>query len=295
GGAAAAMRPAAAWAVHPQGAAVRREALIARAPRGAARSSWAPDPARPLAGVRVLDLTRVIAGPVAGRALAGYGAEVLRIDPPGWDEPAVEPDMTLGKRCARLDATTADGRERLLGLLAGADVLLHGYRRDALDGLGLGEEVRRRTRPGLVEVALTAYGWTGPWAGRRGFDSLVQMSAGVAERGAAEGGRPVPLPVQALDHATGWFVGAAAVAGLRERRASGAGSVARLSLARTAAALQPLDVVAPGAAQEVGGESLGTPWGEARLASPPLAVAGAPLRFDLGPAPLGSADPAWND
>src|SRR6185503_485452 len=99
--------------------------------------SWPVPAARPLHGVRVLDGTRVLAGPVATRFLAGLGADVLRIDPPGWDEPAIIPEVTLGKRCARVDASTPEGRERLAQLIRDADVLVHGYRPDALAGLGL--------------------------------------------------------------------------------------------------------------------------------------------------------------
>ena len=199
----------------------------------------AVDPARPLAGLRVLDLTRVLAGPVATRFLAGFGAEVLRVDPPDWDEPGVVPDVTLGKRCARLDARTADGHARLCELLAEADVLVHGYRPGALDGLGLTPARRQAIRPGLVDVSLDAYGWTGPWTGRRGFDSLVQMSSGIADAGMRRFGtdKPTPLPVQALDHGTGYILAASVLRGLALRRDTGRGQIARASLARTAALL----------------------------------------------------------
>jgi crotonobetainyl-CoA:carnitine CoA-transferase CaiB-like acyl-CoA transferase len=292
------MRSPEAWLAAPQGAAVQREPLVDRRHTVPAPAPWRPEPARPLAGVRVLDLTRVIAGPVATRALAALGATVVRVDPPDWDEPGVVPDMTLGKRPARLDARTPEGRERLRDLLAGADVLVHGYRRGALDPIGLGEEERQRIRPGLVEVALTAYGWHGPWTGRRGFDSLVQMSSGIAELGMRTAGadRPVPLPVQALDHSTGWLMAASAVAGLRDRLRGGSGSQALLSLARTAAELGRGGPVEPagGAAQEVPpGSSIATPWGPAALLPFPLRIDGVDLRFDAGPAPLGSAPPSW--
>lgn len=295
GGAAAAMRSAEAWLAHPQGAASRREPLVDRLHTAAAPTGWRPDPARPLAGVRVLDLTRVLAGPVATRALAALGATVLRIDPPEWDEPGVVPDMTLGKHPARLDAGTPEGRARLRELLAGADVLVHGYRRGALDAIGLGDDERQRLRPGLVEVALTAYGWSGPWTGRRGFDSLVQMSSGVAERGMRTAGadRPVPLPVQALDHATGWLMAAAAVAGLRDRLRGGTGSQARLSLARTAAELLPVEPTAGVAPVLPAGIPIPTPWGAAEVLPFPVRIAGVDLRFAAGPGPLGSAAPSW--
>ena len=240
GGCAAAMRDAAAWAAHPQGRAVAAEPLLHHAPGSPGPApSWTVPPGRPLQGVRVLDMTRVLAGPVATRFLAGFGAEVLRIDPPGWDEPAVLPGVTLGKQCARLDLRQPADRAVWEGLLRGADVLVHGYRPGALDGLGLDAAWRGAVRPGLVEVSLNAYGWHGPWAGRRGFDSLVQMSCGMADAGMRGLGadRPTALPVQALDHATGYIMAAAAVRGLADLLARGTGGGVRASLARTAALL----------------------------------------------------------
>jgi crotonobetainyl-CoA:carnitine CoA-transferase CaiB-like acyl-CoA transferase len=299
-GCAAALRPPEEWAVHPQGIAVAAEPLVdvAATDGSSAESSWRPVPERPLAGLRVLDLTRVLAGPVATRLLAGLGANVLRIDPPGWDEPAVVPDVMVGKRSARIDARAPDGRERLLGLLAGADVLVHGYRADALERLGVGEEVRRSVRPGLVDVSLDAYGHTGPWATRRGFDSLVQMSSGIAGWGLREGtaDRPTPLPVQALDHATGYLVAAAVLAGLARRIREGHGTRARLSLARTAVELErarwlEAEPIAP--EPEHPALPVDTPWGPATLLPPPFAIEGVRVGWDRGPRALGSDAPAW--
>jgi len=237
GGCAAVMRSLEGWADHPQGAAVAGESLVLWQ-RHDAVAPDRPDtePARPLAGVRVLDLTRILAGPVATRFLAGFGADVLRIDPPGWDEPVAAPEVTLGKRCAGLDLSDRGDREVFERLLAQADILLHGYRPGALEGLGYGPAERRLRNPGLVDVCLDAYGWSGPWAGRRGFDSLVQMSSGIAAYGMkkdrADG--PVPLPVQALDHGTGYLLAAAVLHALHKRRTEGSVLSARLSLARTA-------------------------------------------------------------
>ena len=301
GGCAAVMRSLAAWADHPQGRAVAAEPLVLIDKREAIGAADGPiDPARPLAGVRVLDLTRILAGPVATRFLAAYGADVLRIDPPDWDEPSVAPEVTLGKRCARLDLADADGRERFRTLLGQADVVVHGYRPGALDALGLGEVERRRARPGLVDISLDAYGWNGPWAGRRGFDSLVQMSAGVAEEGMRRFGkdRPTPLPVQALDHAAGYFLAAAAVRGLTERAASGAGSSSRLSLARVAALLasergDANAPFAPAGEADYAPEIEPTDWGPARRFKPPAAVEGAPMQWARPAGRLGAAPPVW--
>src|SRR5262245_45162014 len=237
GGCAAEMRSCAEWMVHAQGNAVAAEPLAHVITTGhVARSSWKPTPSRPLVGLRILDLTRVLAGPVATRFLAGFGAEVLRIDPPGWDEPGVVPNVTLGKRCARLDLRNSSDRSVFLGLLRQADVLVHGYRADALDHLGFDARMLPTIRPGLVDVSLNAYGWDGPWRNRRGFDSLVQMSSGIADAGMKLLGkdRPTPLPVQALDHTTGYLMAAAAICGLAQRAATGQGYTAHTSLARTA-------------------------------------------------------------
>ncbi len=132
-------------------------------------------------------------------------------------------------------------------MLAQADILLHGYRPGALDGLGYGPAVRRELSPGLIDVSLSAYGWSGPWAARRGFDSLVQMSTGIAETGMRwrQADRPVPLPVQALDHAAGYFMAATAIRAVTRRLDEGIGTQAHLSLARTAKLLTDGGLAAP--------------------------------------------------
>jgi hypothetical protein len=295
GGCAAVMRSAGEWARHPQGSAVSSEELVLRERGETTRPSarWLPTPTSPLAGVRVLDLTRVLAGPVATRFLAGLGADVLRVDPPDWNEPAVTPEMTLGKRSARVDATTTVGLDALERLVAGADVVVHGYRPGALEHL-VSEERRRELRPGLVEVALDAYGWSGPWRDRRGFDSLVQMSSGIAEAGMRWAGaeKPVPLPVQALDHSTGYLAAAAALVGLDGVRRSGEGSRARVSLARVAAELLGTES-SSGEAAEVATAEIVTPWGAATVLEPPVVVGEARLTWQRGPTELGSDEPRW--
>jgi hypothetical protein len=302
GGCAAAMRSLTGWRDHEQGRSVRAEPLVAlEQVSAAARQPWRPEPDRPLAGVKVLDLTRVLAGPVATRFLAGLGADVLRIDPPDWNEPALVPDVTLGKRCARLDLHRAGDRRRFEGLLAEADILVHGYRPGALERLGYGEAQRRRLNAGLIDVSLCAYGWTGPWAERRGFDSLVQMSSGIAAAGMCwkQVDRPVPLPVQALDHATGYLMAAAAVRGLIARAGDAAAVTARLSLARTATALtdsgggfsEPAFTALSD--EDYATEVEHTAWGPALRLRSPILIGDMPLRWDGPASELGSADAMW--
>jgi len=302
GGCAAQMRDADAWRAHPQGSAVAAEPLVAcdKGPAGTA-PGWPVALERPLDGVRVLDVTRVLAGPVATRFLAGLGATVLRIDPPDWDEPGAVPDVTLGKRCARLDLKTPSGHTTFAGLLAGADVLVHGLRPGALDALGFDAATRERLAPGLVDVSLDAYGWSGPWAARRGFDSLVQMSSGIADAGMRRraSASPVPLPVQALDHATGYLMAAAALRGLTRRLEHGVATRARLSLARTARQLIDFNAgwddtpLAAETAADACAAIESTPWGPARRIASPWRIAGVDVRWDLPAGALGSAPPCW--
>ncbi len=302
GGCAAAMRSETAWRSHPNGAEVCDEPLIDLADNGIGPvPNPTPHESQPLAGVRVLDLTRVLAGPVCTRFLAGLGADVLRLDPLEWDEGAVIPEVTLGKRCARVDLKTASGRANFEQLLSRSDVLVHGYRADALERLGFGIEQRQKIRPGLIDVCLNAYGWTGPWAGRRGFDSLVQMSCGIAHAGMTATGsnKPFPLPVQALDHATGYLMAAAAVSALRRRLAAGTGTRVRCSLARTAHLLMggpqgDLDAAIrrPGEDDWLDGMEM-TSWGPARRLRPPGSATGLQMSWELPAGELGRHAPAW--
>jgi len=301
GGCAAQMRSWQAWQLHPQGMAVNAEPLV-QLDVGAEGSPtpWLGSVAQPLAGLKVLDLTRVLAGPIASRFLAGLGADVLRIDPPTWNEPGVVPEVTLGKRCARLDLQQPADRATFEALLKEADILLHGYRADALERLGYGATQRQQLAPGLIDVCLNAYGWSGPWQHRRGFDSLVQMSCGIAEAGMAwkHADKPTPLPVQALDHGTGYLMAASAIVLVARRLATGHGGSARLSLARTAkllidggagsqVALRPEDEADQGLLVEQ------TPWGPAHRLQVPLKITGTPLQWTLPAAELGAHRAQW--
>ncbi|MEO4014070.1 CoA transferase [Pseudomonas rossensis] len=295
GGCAAEMRSWAQWQAHPQGQAVNAEPLIQFADNSSQHTkTWHGSVAQPLAGIKVLDLTRVLAGPIASRFLAGLGADVLRIDPPTWNEPGVVPEVTLGKRCARLDLHDKTDRAVFESLLKDADILLHGYRADALERLGYGVAERQKLAPGLIDVSLNAYGWSGPWQNRRGFDSLVQMSSGIAEAGMRwkNVDKPTPLPVQALDHATGYLMAAAATTLL------GCGGSARLSLARTAKLLieQGAGSHEPLRAEDENDQGMlveQTTWGPAHRLHVPLKITGTPMQWALPAGELGSHRAQW--
>jgi crotonobetainyl-CoA:carnitine CoA-transferase CaiB-like acyl-CoA transferase len=265
---------------------------------------WRPsggDPRRPLAGVRVLDLTRVIAGPASTRLLGALGADVLRIDPPGLPEISDQfVDMGFGKRSAEADLAAPRFRHLLQELLASADVVITGYRRGSLDRFGLDPDVLLADRPELVVATLDSWGANGPWSGLRGFDSIVQAATGIAVLYGTEnhdgGWRPGALPVQALDHATGYGVAAAAIALLARRRHEGLGGSARLSLVRTAEELVALQPPPDGPAPMLPVPELSTmasTYGELRHVGPPLLVDGQPLHYTGPPAPYGRSPLAW--
>ena len=295
-----------AWQRHPQGQAVTAEPLLHwRAGTKAGASAWSIDRRQPLKGLRVLDMTRVLAGPAATRLLAGLGASVLRIDPPWWDEPSGAPEMSLGKRCTRLDLREKDGLAQWTRLLSEADVFVHGYRSDALATLGFDADQRQTLRPGLIDVSLNAYGFTGPWKHRRGFDSLVQMSMGIAHAGQQLSGaeRPLPLPVQALDHGTGYLLATAILRALTMRLESGSGSIVNGSLARTGALLmQTLDadlihqpVIQPIEPADWSENLESTQWGAAKRLKWPTTVSGLRMEWEVGAGALGRHPAKWND
>src|SRR5437870_1096084 len=237
------------WSMLAQAKAIGELPLIEIEKIGDADPRPWPAGDRPLGGLRVLDLSRVIAGPVAGRTLAVHGADVMLISSP--DLPAI-PWLTIdtgrGKLSSFVDLKTGQGREVLRGLLAEADIFSQGYRPTSIAALGFSPEDAARLSPGIVYVSLSAYGHAGPWAGRRGFDSLVQTSTGFnhAEGQAAGVDGPKELPAQMLDHATGYLMAfGAMMAKARQSREGGSWHV-QVSLARTGNWLWNLGRVADG-------------------------------------------------
>jgi hypothetical protein len=275
GGIAAAVRSQAGWRAEPAGQAVAASRLVEGQAVGTAPPRRRAPGAQPASGIRVLDLTRVIAGPVATRYLAALGADVLRVDPPHRPElPLHARDGLLGKRSGLLDFGSQDGAARLHELLDGADVLVHGYRPHALDRFGLTADALAERHPGLVVVRLSAWGSTGPWGGRRGFDSIVQAACGIAVAESPDGERPGAMPCQLLDHGTGYLCAAAALRALAAQAVRGGTQVRELCLARTGQWLLEQD-------------RRGAPTG---TAGRPDGTAGRPDGTAGGP---DGTDPAW--
>ena len=308
GGVVAFMRTHDQWQATPHAKALAALPLISITKIGeAAPKPWPPGD-RPLTGVRVLDLSRVIAGPVAGRTLAAHGADVLLISGPGLPAiPWLTIDTGRGKLTAFLELRTEQGRAALRELLAEADIFSQGYRPHALAGLGFSPGQAARINPGIIYVTLSAYGaygaGAGPWAGRRGFDSLVQTATGFnhAEGQAAGIEGPKELPAQMLDHATGYFMATGAMmAKARQAREGGSWHV-QVSLAQTGRWLWDLGRVDGGLdTRDLTGEAampymeeVGSGFGALRSVRHSAAFSRTPAFWARPAMPLGSHPPQW--
>ncbi|KQM75776.1 carnitine dehydratase [Xylophilus sp. Leaf220] len=255
---ATALRSFAEWDATPQARAIAAQPLFTLRRIGDAPPRALPPlpaGARPLHGIRVLDLTRILAGPVGGRALAAYGADVMLVNAPHLPNIDAIADTSRGKRSAHVDLRAEAGQATLRRLAGEAHVFLQGYRPGGLQARGFGPEALAAMRPGIVHVSLSAYGTQGPWAGRRGFDSLVQTATGFnhAEAEAAGSATPKALPMQILDEATGYFMALGASAALVRQQEEGGSWHVEVSLAQTGHWLRSLGRVAGGLAQAMPG------------------------------------------
>ena len=297
------LRTEAEWLAHPQGQAVDDLPLLEIMRIGDAPPRPLPEGDRPLSGLRVLDLTHVIAGPVGTRTMAEHGAEVLRIGAahlPTMGSLII--DMTRGKRPALCDLRKPENAEGLRELARGADVFVQGYRPGTIAGRGFSPERLAELRPGIVAVSLSAFGHVGPWSGRRGFDSVVQTVSGIA----AEGGRAVgvdgakPLPCQALDHATGYLIAFGAMAALMRRAQEGGSWHVRVSLAQTGRWLQRRGRVDGLGAPDPKVEDIADlmqesegPFGRVAHIAPTARLSETPAYFALPASPPGTYPAAW--
>jgi crotonobetainyl-CoA:carnitine CoA-transferase CaiB-like acyl-CoA transferase len=304
GGVVAMMRSHEEWSALPHARALAALPTISIEKIGEAPPRPWPAGDRPLAGLHVLDLSRVIAGPVAGRALAAHGADVLLISGP--DLPAI-PWLTIdtgrGKLTGFIELKREQGRGVLRDLLVDADIFSQGYRPQALASLGFSPQEAAKISPGIVYVSLSAYGHAGRWAERRGFDSLVQTSTGFnhAEGQAAGVEGPKELPAQMLDHATGYLMAFGAMMAKARQSQEGGSWHVRVSLAQTGRWLWNLGRVAEGfktqdlPAEAVSGflEEVPSGHGPLRAVSHSAALSKTPALWVRPAMPLGSHPPQW--
>jgi crotonobetainyl-CoA:carnitine CoA-transferase CaiB-like acyl-CoA transferase len=297
------------WAKHPQAAAIASLPLMEIVKIGESSPEKLPDGDRPLSGIRVLDLTRVLAGPTCARTLAEHGADVLKIT--GAHLPNLgyqEYDTGHGKLSAHLDLREAKDVEILRGLVREADVFSQGYRPGTLGTRGFSPEALAKLRPGIVFVSLCAFGHVGPWASRRGFDTVVQTVSGITSRqgdlfpGATPG--PQFYPVSAIDYLTGYLMAFGALVALAHRAREGGSWLVRISLAQTGRWLvgrgQVPEPELKDVAKEFTPEELErwsmtseTPVGRLRHLGPVLRMSETAPRWARPSVPLGHNEPVW--
>ena len=303
-------RSMAEWRDHPQAAAIASLPLFEIEKIAESPPEPLPPGNRPLAGVRVLDLTRVLAGPTCARTLAEHGADVLKITAPHLPNIGYqEYDTGHGKLSAYLDLRRDEDLATLKGLAREADVFSQGYRPGTLAERGLSPEALAALRPGLVYVSLSAFGHKGPWAGRRGFDTVVQTVSGITTRQAelfpgAEAGQPQFYPVSAIDYLTGYLMAFGAMVALGRRAQEGGSWLVRISLAQTGRWLVGMgevpepdlaDVPTEFSPQEIAGWSIesDTPVGRLKHLAPVLDLSETKPCWARPTVPLGHHPAAW--
>jgi len=303
------VRSAAELEEHPQGRAVADLPLMEIVKIGDSAPEPLPEGDRPLSNLRVLDLTRVLAGPTCARALAEQGADVMKASAPHIPFiPYQEFDTGHGKLSAHLDLRDEKQHAKLLDLVHECDVFSQGYRPDSLANRGLSPTALAALRPGIVCVSMCAFGHTGPWASRRGFDTAVQVVSGIAARQgelfSEQDAKPQFYPVSAIDYLTGYLMAFGALVALRKRTIEGGSWLVRLSLAQVGRWLQQKVELAPADAAAAASEfadadldnwmmSSDTPMGHLTHLAPVIQFSETPARWERPSVPLGYSDPVW--
>ncbi len=301
------LRSAGEWRAHPQGIALARVPVVEMLRLGDAAPEPLPGPragkrsARPLSGVRVLDLTRVLAGPTCARTLAEHGAEVLHVRSPKL--PSIEPfviDTNPGKRSCYLDLDRQEDMGRLRALVRDSHVFSQGYRPGSFARRGFAPEALAQMRPGIIVVSIDCYGYEGPFAGRPGWEQLAQTVTGMAHEHAGDE-HPALVPAAINDYTTGYLGALGVMCALARRTTEGGSWHVRVSLARTAMWIMSLPRAAPDA--NPGGIDAASiapwiiemngAWGSLTRLGPIARMSETPPEWNLPPAPLGSDPPAW--
>jgi len=313
GGVGGMVRSRAEWAEHPQGKAIASLPIMEIIKLGDSPAEpfkpLKPGAMRPLAGVRVLDLTRVIAGPSCARTLAEHGAEVMKISAAHLPHLGrQELDTGHGKLSAQLDLREARDTETLKGLVRNADVFSQGYRPGTIGARGFSPEALHARRPGIIAVSLCAFSHAGPWASRRGFDTVVQSVSGITLRQGETfpGEEPGPqfYPSSAIDFLTGYLMAFGATVALKRRALEGGSWLVRVSLAQAGRWLMErgeVDVAElPRAVEEFSPEEIErwtitsqTPQGQLWHLKPVLKMSETMPYWDKPTVPLGYHRPVW--
>ena len=294
-------RTAEEWAAHPQGQALACLPRVEIIKLGESDPEPLPPGSRPLSGVRVLDLTRILAGPTHARTLAQYGADVLHITSPKLPSSQVwVMDTNQGKLSAYLDLETPADVERLRALVSASDVFAQGFRAGALDRRGFGPAQLARVRPGIIYVSINCYGHTGPWVGRPGWEQLAQTVTGLATtQGTPD--HPQRMPVAPCDYTTGYLAALGTLVALGRRARDGGSYHVRASLCQTGMwfrrlgpTCDPSQATGPGDTDDLAVEA-DSEWGKLRFQKPSVELSETPVFWERLPVPLGTHPPVWPD
>jgi crotonobetainyl-CoA:carnitine CoA-transferase CaiB-like acyl-CoA transferase len=287
------------WLAHPQGALLAKKPVVEVTKIGDAPPEPFAEGERPLGGVRVLDLTRVLAGPTCARTLAEHGADVLHIASPNLPTfEGFEMDTGHGKRQAYIDLNDAAQADALRDLIRGADVFSQGFQHRTLERRGFGVELVATLRPGIIYVSENAFGHDGPWQERPGWEQLAQSTTGVTVVQGGEG-RPALAPAAMNDYSTGYFAALGVMMALRRRAAEGGSWLVTVSLSQTSMWYYRLGHdLDPSAADGLGDtsefmERRDTDYGAMSYLRPPLQMSETPPRWAIPTSPLGSGEPTW--
>jgi hypothetical protein len=304
------VRSAAEWADHPQARAIACLPAIEIVKIGDSPPEPLPAGDRPLHGIRVVDITRVLAGPTCARTLAEHGAEVMKITAGHLPNLGYQEwDTGHGKLSTELDLREPAALDTLRGLIRQADVFSQGYRPGSLGARGLSPEELAALRPGLVYVSLSAFGHAGPWASRRGFDTVVQTVSGITARQGElfpDDGEPGPqfYPLSAIDYCTGYLMAAGAMEALGRRAREGGSWLVRTSLAQIGKWLVDLGEVPEASLKGVPAQFTPaeleswsmvsrTPAGPLRHLKPVAQLSETPAYWARPSVPLGYHRPVW--
>ncbi|MES2944795.1 MAG: CoA transferase [Pseudomonadota bacterium] len=234
------------WLAHPQGMYLSSRSPVEVSRMGGSDREPLRPAARPLAGIRIVDMGHVLAGPIVSRCLAEQGAEVIHVSAPHLPDPNhIVVDTGFGKRTAFADLLNANDLERLKQLISGADIFVHSWRTGSLDKYGLSAEELTAIRPGLIYVSLSCYGSAGPWASRAGYDPFGQVVSGLA---VGEGSADNPALASTFtlnDYLAGYLATAGVTSALVRRAREGGSYRVNVSLTGASMWLQDLGKLPP--------------------------------------------------
>ena len=304
GGCGGLIRAESEWEGLPQQISAAKQPLFEIIKIGDAPPQPLPKGDRPLSGIRMLDLTRVLAGPACAKVFAEHGADVLRVtrkDLPDLGAPS-DVDTGLGKLQTHLDLRDAAQAETMRQLVKDGDIFLQAYRPGSLAARGLSPEALAQARPGIIYVTLNAWGFEGPWKDQRGYDTVVQSFNGMAWRPHNE--KPAFLPGSPHDYIAGYVLAYATMVALHRRATIGGSWLVRTSLAASGEWFRGMGRFTPAEHQNLPAEfspevlkrllmEHDSPWGRVTHLAPAVQMSETPGRWARPAAPRGSHTAAW--